>query len=218
MMSGEVARIVVLASGSGTNLQAILNEIATGKLNVDIIAVVSDNPDAYALERGKQFGAATYTIDFSQADNRHAYDAALENLLLELNADLVVLAGYMRILAASTVNAFAGRMLNVHPSLLPAYPGLDTYRRVLAAGDRWHGTTVHFVTPALDAGPAVAQYRVRIGPADTEPTLRKRVQAGEYIIYPLVIGWFSCGRLSCQEETVYLDQSPLRQPVTLYES
>jgi phosphoribosylglycinamide formyltransferase-1 len=218
MMPEVAARIVVLASGSGTNLQAILNQVATGKLNANIVAVVSDNPAAYALERGKEFGAKTYTLDFKKSPNRSAYDVALENLLLELNADLVVLAGYMRILAASTVNAFAGRMLNVHPSLLPAYPGLDTYRRVLAAGDRWHGTTVHFVTPALDAGPAVAQYRIRIGPADTEPTLRKRVQAGEYIIYPLVIGWFSSGRLLCQDETVYLDQSPLRQPVTIYEA
>jgi phosphoribosylglycinamide formyltransferase-1 len=217
-MRGTGSRVVVLASGSGTNLQAILDQIEAGKLDIQLIAVVSDNPDAYALERGKQFGAPAHTIDFSAARNRNAYDAALEELLLELNPDLVVLAGYMRILAASTVNAFAGRMLNVHPSLLPAYPGLDTYRRVLAAGDRWHGTTVHFVTPALDAGPPVAQYRVRIGPADTEPTLRKRVQEGEYIIYPQVIDWFSRGRLMCKDETVYLDQSPLDEPVTIYES
>jgi phosphoribosylglycinamide formyltransferase-1 len=217
MSTGGALRVVVLASGSGTNLQVIIDQARSAALNIEIIAVISDKPNAYALTRAAQAGIATHSIDFSQCASRDAYDALLEQRLQELDPELIILAGYMRILNTTTVNAFLGRMLNVHPSLLPAYPGLDTYRRALDAGDAWHGTTVHFVTPELDSGPALVQYRVAIGPDDTEPSLQARVQQGEYLIYPQAIDWFASGRAEFKDNHAFLDGKRLDTPVVITE-
>ena len=217
MTGAEALRVVVLISGSGTNLQAIIDAIGEDDLAIEIVAVVSDQPDAYGLQRARDAGIAAIPVDFKSFAERQDYDAALEQQLEQLAPDLIVLAGYMRILPANTVNLYAGKMLNVHPSLLPAYPGLNTYARALAAGEDWHGTTVHFVTPELDAGPGILQYRVRIRDGETETELRERVQAGEYIIYPRAIGWIADARIKLEGERVLLDGEPLSAPVAVEE-
>jgi len=211
-------RVAVLISGSGTNLQAIIDAVNAGDLAINIVAVLSDNPTAYGLQRAEAAGIATDRIDYSAFPDRATYDAALDSRLSELNPQLVVLAGYMRIIADATVNKFKGRMINVHPSLLPAYPGLHTYRRALAANEAVHGTTVHFVIPELDAGPPFLQYRVKIHADETERSLRERVQAGEHIVYPKGIGWIADGRLKLQGNQVWLDNEPLAGPVVIDES
>lgn len=205
-------RIAVLVSGSGTNLQAIIDAVHAGELPVKIAAVLSDNPEAFGLDRAREYGIPAIAIDFHGCTDRATYDRQLRRQLADLNPDLVVLAGYMRILDDATVNDYNGRMLNVHPSLLPAYPGLHTYRRVLEAGEAFHGTTVHYVTPELDAGPPVVQFRVKVQPDDTEQSLRERVQTGEYLIYPLAIGWIATGRLVFADGGPVLDGAPLTQP------
>ncbi|HJP04896.1 MAG: phosphoribosylglycinamide formyltransferase [Chromatiales bacterium] len=205
MSPGVKLRVAVLLSGSGTNLQAIINQVESGKLDIDIVGVVSDNPDALGLERAHKACLETVVVDFTSFTSRDKFDTELELALSRLEPDLVVLAGYMRILATPVVNKYRGRMLNIHPSLLPGYTGLDTYSRVLDAGEKWHGTTVHYVIPELDAGPTILQYRIRIGPDDTEAKLRERVQTGEYSIYSKVIGWIAEGRLELRDGSVVMD-------------
>lgn len=214
MSSDAKLRVAVLLSGSGTNLQAIIDRTESGELDIDIVGIVSDNPDAFGLERARRAGLRTAVVEFASFANRDEFDIELENTLANLEPDLVVLAGYMRILATPVVNAYEGRMLNIHPSLLPEYPGLDTYRRVLEAGDEWHGTTVHYVIPELDSGPAILQYRIRIRPDDTEDRLRERLQNGEYLIYSRVIDWIASNRLHLRDGTVVLDGMELDAPVT----
>ena len=217
MMDEPCLRIAVLVSGSGTNLQAIIAAIRANALAVEIVGVISDKPAAVGLQRARDAGIAAIAIDFKAAPSRVSFNKQLDEALEQLQPDLVVLAGYMRILPDNTVNNFRGRMLNVHPSLLPAYPGLDTYARVLAAGEQWHGTTVHFVTPELDAGPGILQYRVKIREDDTEESLRQRVQTGEYIIYPQAIGWFAEGRIKFANDVAILDGQPTDQPFVIDE-
>lgn len=209
------ARLAVLVSGSGTNLQAMLDAAATGSLQAEICAVVSDNPQAKGLDRARAHGVAAVTVDFRSHESRAAYDAALDAALTGIAPDIVALAGYMRILADATVSRYHGRMLNVHPSLLPAYPGLKTHARVLAAGDAWHGTTVHFVIPELDAGPPVIQYRVPVRADDTEQSLQARVQAGEYKIFPQALDWLAAERLQLDGNTVMLDGAVLQEPLVV---
>jgi phosphoribosylglycinamide formyltransferase-1 len=217
MLDKPCLRIAVLVSGSGTNLQAIIDAIQANALAVEIIGVISDRPEARGLQRARDAGIAAIAIDFKAAASRANFDQQLDEALQKLHPDLVVLAGYMRILPTNTVNDFRGRMLNVHPSLLPAYPGLDTYARALAAGELWHGSTVHFVTPELDAGPGILQYRVKIRADDTEESLRQRVQTGEYIIYPQAIGWFAEGRVKFANDCTMLDGQPTDQPFVIDE-
>jgi phosphoribosylglycinamide formyltransferase-1 len=217
MTKGARLRVAVLVSGSGTNLQAIINATDNGTLPIEIVGVVSDRPDAFGLQRARDAGIEAIAVDFRAAASRAEYNRRLDDELARLNPDLVVLAGYMRILPAKTVNDFRGRMLNVHPSLLPAYPGLDTHARVLAAGEQWHGTTVHFVTPELDAGPGILQYRVKIHTDDTEKSLRERVQKGEYLIYPQVINWIADGRVKLANDCVVLDGQRLNNPSVIAE-
>jgi len=217
MMDKPCLRIAVLVSGSGTNLQAIIDAIQANALAVEIVGVISDKPAAVGLQRARDAGIAAIAIDFKAAASRESFNQQLDEALQKLRPDLVVLAGYMRILPTNTVNDFSGRMLNVHPSLLPAYPGLDTYARVLAAGEQWHGTTVHFVTPELDAGPGILQYRVKITADDTEQSLRQRIQKGEYMIYPKAIGWFAEGRVKFANDCTMLDGQPTDQPIVIDE-
>jgi len=202
-------RTVIMVSGSGTNLQAILD---AQPANTDIVAVVSDNPGAFGLTRAQQAGIAAITVDYSTFESRSDFDRALADTMAEINPDLIVLAGFMRILADDFVESYIGKMLNIHPSLLPDYPGLNTYSRVLDAGEQWHGTTVHFVIPELDAGPAIMQYRVAIRPDDTPETLAQRVQQGEYLIYPQAIERVASGQLTMRDGVVYNNDEAITQP------
>ncbi len=210
-------RTVVLVSGDGSNLQAILAHSVTGALGVNVVAVISDRPGARALERANRAGVQALTVDYAAAGSRPAFEACLATELFRLNPDLLVLAGFMRILDSALVEQYRGRMLNVHPSLLPKLPGLHTYRRALEAGEQEHGATVHFVIPELDAGPGILQYRVPIRAGDTESSLRDRVRTGEHVIYPRAIAWVASGRAVLKEGRVWLDGVPLAQPVIVNE-
>jgi phosphoribosylglycinamide formyltransferase-1 len=204
--------LVVLISGGGTNLQAII-DAAAADLPVDIRAVISNEADAFGLERARRAGIETRVLDHRAFADREAYDVALATLIDEYEPGLVVLAGFMRILTAGFVRHFHGRMLNIHPSLLPRYRGLDTHARVLAAGDREHGATVHFVTEELDGGPLIVQARVPVLANDDPQALAHRVLEKEHLIYPAAIRWFAQGRLRLDEHRVMLDGTPLTAPV-----
>jgi phosphoribosylglycinamide formyltransferase-1 len=212
---GRRLPIVVLLSGSGTNLAAIAAAARSGRLPVDIRAVVSDRPTALGLARARELEITTVAVPPARYADRAAHDAAIAAGIDEFSPALVVLAGYMRILGPSLVAQYAGRMLNIHPSLLPAFRGLHTHRRAIEAGAAWHGCSVHFVSDQLDAGPLIAQARVRVLAGDTEASLAARVQVCEHRLYPLVIGWFAAGRLGCDGDTAVLDGQPLTAPVLL---
>jgi phosphoribosylglycinamide formyltransferase-1 len=202
---GGMLQIVVLVSGSGSNLQAIMDASARGDLSAQVLTVISDQPEAYALQRAARAGLSHECIAGADYRDREAYDIALARRLSELSPDLVVLAGFMRILGADLVNSWCGRMLNIHPSLLPAYRGLHTHRRVLEAGEPFHGTTVHYVTAELDGGPIIAQSRLRVGVGDDEESLVKRILTMEHRMYPQVIGWIAQGRLRLSNGEVEFD-------------
>jgi len=210
---GAGIRTVVLVSGGGTNLQAIINEVRSGELASNLCAVISDRPGILGLDRANKAGIPTHVVDYAGFAQRAEADAALGAELTKLAPDLVVLAGFMRILPADIVQQYHGRMLNIHPSLLPKYRGLRTYRQAIEAGDSHHGSTVHFVTLELDAGPSIIQYRVPIHADETETSLAARVQQGEYLIYPRAIRWFADGRLRLNDGEVWLDGLPLAEPV-----
>jgi phosphoribosylglycinamide formyltransferase-1 len=215
---GARLRTVVLISGGGTNLQAIINQVGSGELHINLQAVVSDRPDILGLERAAKANIPTRVVDYSKFDRRADAEQALSATLHRLQPELLILAGFMRILPASLVSEYYGRMLNIHPSLLPKFRGLDTYRRAIQAKETWHGSTVHYVTPELDAGPSIIQYKVRIYPDETELSLSTRVQQGEYIIYPRAIGWIADRRLQLKHGEVWLDGLPLAEPVVINES
>lgn len=202
-------RIIVLISGNGSNLQAILDHCASGKIAGEVVGVISNKADAYGLVRAKDAGVATAILTQQQFASREEYDTALLALMADYQPDLVVLAGFMRILSAQLVHHFAGRMLNIHPSLLPKYQGLHTHQRAIDAGDSEHGTSVHFVTEELDGGPVILQARVPIFEGDEADEVAARVQAQEHSIYPLVVRWFCEGRLQMVDGAVQLDGTKL---------
>lgn len=183
--------IVILISGRGSNMQAIVE----AKLPVKIAAVISNKPDASGLRYAQSKGIATRVVDHRGFASRDTFDAVLMQTIDALKPDLVVLAGFMRILTADFVNHYLGRLINIHPSLLPAFPGLATHEQALNAGVRVHGCTVHFVTPEVDHGPIVAQAEVAVTPGDTPATLAARVLEQEHRIYPQAIRWFAEDRL-----------------------
>jgi phosphoribosylglycinamide formyltransferase-1 len=211
----DLLRVVVLASGRGSNLRAIAERADRGELPVRIVAVVSDRPQAAALDWARGRGIPADSLQPSDYAGRDAYGAALGELVESHAPGLVVLAGFMRILSDGFVARFAGRLLNIHPSLLPLYPGLHTHRRALEAGDAEHGASVHFVTAELDGGPVVLQARVPVHPGDDESLLAARVLRVEHEIYPRCIGWFAAGRLAWREGRPWLDGRPLEEPVIL---
>ncbi|HEH9398398.1 TPA: phosphoribosylglycinamide formyltransferase [Aeromonas sobria] len=198
-------RIIVLISGNGSNLQAILDHCTSGKIAGEVVGVISNKADAYGLVRAKDAGVATAILTQQQFASREEYDTALLALMADYQPDLVVLAGFMRILSVQLVHHFAGRMLNIHPSLLPKYQGLHTHQRAIDAGDSEHGTSVHFVTEELDGGPVILQARVPIFEGDEADEVAARVQAQEHNIYPLVVRWFCEGRLQMVDGAVQLD-------------
>lgn len=202
-------RIIVLISGNGSNLQAILDHCTSGKIAGEVVGVISNKADAYGLVRAKDAGVATAILTQQQFASREEYDTALLALMADYQPDLVVLAGFMRILSPQLVHHFAGRMLNIHPSLLPKYQGLHTHQRAIDAGDSEHGTSVHFVTEELDGGPVILQARVPIFEGDEADEVAARVQAQEHNIYPLVVRWFCEGRLQMVDGAVQLDGTKL---------
>ncbi len=209
--------IAILISGRGSNMLAIAQAARSGRLPVRVTAVVSDQPQAPGLARARELGLHCETLVCRPGLDRAAYDRELGAVLREVSVGLVVLAGFMRILGDAFVDEFSGRLLNVHPSLLPKYRGLRTHARVLAAGEREHGCSVHFVTKELDGGPVVLQGRVPVLAADTEETLSARVQAQEHRIYPLVIDWYASGRLAWKDDQPWLDGQPLPAPIVINE-
>lgn len=204
-MTEPAFSIVVLVSGGGTNLQAMIDAVEQGELPVNIRAVISNVEGAYALERAQAAGIETAVIDHRQFESREAFDAKLIEALEHYSPDLVVLAGFMRILSNSFFDQFDAPMINIHPSLLPAYTGLNTHARAIADGASHHGASVHFVTPELDAGPVIVRGSVPVLASDTPETLQARVHEQEYRIYPLAIGWFAQGRLSVDGDRVLID-------------
>ena len=189
-------RIVILASGFGSNLQAIVDAIKENRLSAQVIAVISDQANAYALERARKEDILPIFIDARQYPERHQFDAVLQSKLERLDPDLIVLAGFMRILSATIVNRFRNRMMNIHPSLLPRHKGLNTHERVLKEGDSYHGASVHFVTPELDDGPIILQREFNVNTSDTVEDLERRVHEIEHKIYPEAIKMFAEGTLS----------------------
>ncbi len=209
-------RILVLASGSGTNLQALIESTRERDYPGEIVAVGSNRPQAFALERAAQAGIETFTVDHTRFDSREAFDAELRLQMERYQPDLVVLAGFMRILTPELVRAFHGRMLNVHPSLLPKYRGLNTHQRAIDAGDLVHGVSVHFVTEDLDGGPVIARAEVEVRPEDSHETLSERVRQQEHILYPIVVRWFCEGRLQLAgRDRVLFDGQPMPAVMTL---
>ena len=205
-------RAVCLISGSGTNLQTIIENINNEILQIELVSVISDNPKAKGLQRAKREGIDTKIIDYSTYKNRREFDESLEIEMLSINPDLIILAGYMKILNINFCNIFAGRILNIHPSLLPKYKGLNTHQRVIDNREELHGASVHFVVPELDDGPVIIQYQFEIEKNDDRHSLQKKVQQGEYIIYSKAIQWFSEKRLIFDSEKVYLDDKLLLKP------
>ncbi|QXI31618.1 phosphoribosylglycinamide formyltransferase [Pseudomonas vanderleydeniana] len=197
--------VVVLLSGSGSNLQALIDDVRTGGNPAHIAAVISNRADAYGLQRARDAGIETRSLDHKAFEGREAFDAALIELIDAFNPQLVVLAGFMRILSTDFVRHYQGRLLNIHPSLLPKYKGLHTHQRALDAGDSEHGCSVHFVTEELDGGPLVVQAVVTVESGDSAQSLAQRVHTQEHRIYPLAVRWFAEGRLSLGEQGALLD-------------
>jgi phosphoribosylglycinamide formyltransferase 1 len=214
-------RLAVLISGSGGNMVAIAKACGSGQINADVAVVISDVPAAGGLARAQSMGLPAKVVDRNAfraqgKSDRGAFETALAGVIDESSADLVILAGFMRVLSGGFVERYQGRMLNIHPSLLPRYKGLDTHARALAAGDSEHGVSVHFVTAELDGGPVIAQAMVPVLRGDDVTSLSARIHAREHILYPMVIEWLTCGRLQWNHGSPLLDGAPLNAPVQLH--
>ena len=201
--------IVVLISGSGSNLQAIIDACSSGFIPGKISAVIANKANAYGLVRANDAGITTQVLSHKTYASRDRYDEALIDAIDQHQPDLVVLAGFMRILTPAFVQHYAGRLLNIHPSLLPKYQGLNTHQRAIDAGDTEHGCSVHFVTEQLDGGPVVLQAKVPLFSEDDVATLSERVHEQEHRIYPLVVRWFCQNRLQQQADQAWLDGNVL---------
>lgn len=208
--SASPCRVVVLISGRGTNLQAILRARQTGEPPIELCAVISNRPRAPGLRYAEAAGVAREIIDHEHYPDRLSFETALADRIDSYQPHLVALAGFMRVLGAPFIDRYAGRLMNIHPSLLPAFPGLRTHERALAAGVRQHGATVHFVTADIDSGPIIAQAAVPVLPGDTPDSLAARVLTQEHRIYPVAIRWFAEGRLCLRGKEAYLDGRPAR--------
>lgn len=207
-------KIAILISGQGSNLQAIINACQTGFIPGKIVIVISNKIDAYGLVRAERAGISSHIFLRQDFASNLEMDNAIGDYLEDLDVDLIVLAGYMKILTKAFTQRFPGRILNIHPSLLPKYPGLHTYQRALDNGEKEHGTTVHFVNEEIDGGATVLQAKVPIFPGDTVEEIELRTREQEYHIYPLVIKWFIEERLKLENGIAYLDDSPL--PISGY--
>ncbi len=213
MTRAHQLKVAILISGRGSNMAAIARACAAGRVQATIARVIADRATAAGVVLARQLGLEAEVIEAREGAGRAAFEAALMRSLQDCGAELVILAGFMRILSADFVQHFAGRMLNIHPSLLPQYKGLNTHRRVLEAGEREHGTSVHFVTDELDGGPVICQARVAVLAGDSEQTLEARVLALEHRIYPYVVGLIATDRLELRGHTVVLDGRALTAPL-----
>lgn len=202
-------RIAVLVSGNGSNLQALIDANLSGQ----IIGVLSNKANAYALQRAEKANIATAVISHKDYPDRESFDDAMHQQLLSWEVDLVILAGFMRILTPNFVSKWQGKMLNIHPSLLPVYKGINTHQRVLNTGDRLHGCTVHFVTAELDAGQSIAQSAIQVSLHDTVDSLAQRVHKLEHFIYPQVAEWLCNGQLTWTNGQAYFNKKPLERPI-----
>jgi len=205
--------IVILISGRGSNMHALIDRSRQRGAPYVVSHVFSDRADAPGLAAARDCEIPVRALPSAKGADRAAYDRALADAIDEVSPSLIVLAGFMRILTAQFVQKFAGKILNIHPSLLPKYPGLHTHRRAIEAGDKEHGATVHFVTEELDGGPRIIQARVAVATDDTEDSLAMRVLAQEHRIYPLAVSWFCEGRLRYQAGKALMDGRPLSEPI-----
>jgi phosphoribosylglycinamide formyltransferase-1 len=212
MSAVPLAKLAILISGRGSNMVAIVRACQSAAIAARPVIVISDRRDAQGLASARELGVATATV-LPDGGGAPSFEDRLAARLEDAQADIIALAGFMRILSPALVTHYGGRMLNIHPSLLPAYRGLHTHRRVLAAGEREHGASVHFVTPELDSGPVVLQSKVAVEPADTEATLAARVTATEHLIYPEALSWFALRRLAWHDGAAWLDGRPLEAPI-----
>jgi len=200
-------RGVVLISGSGSNLQAIIDQATN--IDLDVSCVISNNADAYGLTRADKAGIPCHVVDHTQFDSREAFDQAVSKTIDQYNPDIVILAGFMRIFTEAFAQQYCGKMLNIHPSLLPKFQGLNTHQRVIDAGESEHGVSIHFVTAELDGGSVIAQSRVSVLPSDSAKSLAERVLIEEHKLFPKVIHWFTQGRLKLENGHAVLDGKPL---------
>jgi phosphoribosylglycinamide formyltransferase-1 len=208
------SKIVVLISGGGTNLQAIIDACTDNNYPAEVVGVISNKEDVYGLTRAQNADIANLALSHKAFDSREDYDQALIKKIDAFDADLIVLAGFMRILTPSFVQHFQGKLLNIHPSLLPKYQGLNTHQRAIDAGDDVHGVSVHFVTEELDGGPVILQAKVPVFEGDSSDDLAARVHEQEHRIYPLVVKWFAEKRLTMQGDNAVLDGNVL--PISGY--
>ncbi|HWL61869.1 MAG TPA: phosphoribosylglycinamide formyltransferase [Steroidobacteraceae bacterium] len=213
-------RLAVLISGGGSNMVAIARACQEGRIPARIVLVLSDIPEAAGLARARELGLHAVVVDRRAMlrdgrQDRQAFEAEVEREIEASGADYIILAGFMRVLSERLVQRYRGRMLNIHPSLLPRHKGLDTHARALAAGDSEHGASVHFVTPELDGGPLIAQSAVEVLPGDTVASLSARVHAREHILYPMVLQWLTSGRLEWNAGDPRLDGVPLARPARI---
>lgn len=216
-MAVSKQKLVVLISGSGSNLQAFIDACKDGRINAEISCVISNKAEAFGLQRAVDAGIKTAVVDHKGYDSREAFDQVLAQTIQEHQPDLVILAGFMRILTAEFVNTFLGKLLNIHPSLLPKYTGLNTHQRAIDAGDEFAGVTVHFVTPELDGGPSILQAKVAIAADESAESLSKKILIKEHIIYPLATQWFLDGKLSLKDNQVLLESKVLDTSGLLYQ-
>ncbi len=212
-MNSDRCRVAILISGSGSNLQSFIDRVTSGELDLDLVLVFSNRPEAYGLTRASEAGIETCCIDHGDFADRESFDKALAGQLDARSPDLLILAGFMRILSPWFVSHYEGRILNIHPALLPAYPGLDTHQRVLDAGDKWHGSTVHFVTEELDGGPRILQGRLQVDAGESAQSLATRVQAIEHQIYPEAAAMFAGQGLEFRAGEAWLGGERLDDPV-----
>ena len=212
-MTDRAYSLAVLISGNGSNLQAIIDRCADGRIDATIRCVISNVADAYGLQRARQAGIPTEILAHGDYPDRLLYDAKLARLLDGYDVDLIVLAGFMRILGVKFINSYDHRIINLHPSLLPRHKGLDTHAHVLRAGDKMHGASVHFVTADLDSGPVISQASTPVEADDTAQTLQYKIHGLEHEILPRVVGWFAQHRVELVDGQVLLDGSVIEQPV-----
>jgi phosphoribosylglycinamide formyltransferase-1 len=206
-----MVNIGVLVSGSGTNLQAIIEAIEAGKIEGKICIVISDNPpDAYAIKRAKKYNIKTQYINYKEFNNREEYDKKIISLLKEKDCDLVVLAGYMKILTPYFINAYKNKIMNIHPALLPSFPGLHVQKKAIDHGVKVSGCTVHFVNEELDSGPIIIQQVVEVKDDDTEESLAERILREEHRIYPRAIQLFSEGKLIIKGRRIFIKEVNLK--------
>lgn len=214
-MNNPACRIAVLVSGSGSNLQAIMDASASGQINGQVVAVFSNRPGVKGLTRAEDAGIPAEVVDHKQFDSRESFDRQMIEAIDSYQPDLVVLAGFMRVLTEGFVDHYYGRLLNIHPSRLPKYRGLHTHQRALDAGDKEHGASTHFVSAELDGGPVILQSRLEILDDHTPDSLASDLLKQEHVIYPLTVQWFCEGRIHLQGDKVVFDNEMIAEPVQL---